>query len=153
MKLASEGFDVTNISSDYSVVQGVSRNGVNYPLVVKSCKNINHRIWINPNEWRQLFKPNSMLWLHFGDGLVAPIKAYELFTYQDVLTLSFDTANLMMDKRVDKIMQVLRYFNHVHLNLATLNPNTERANHLDEYLFHSNNASNSDLGEDNDLEF
>lgn len=153
VKLASEGFDVTNISSDYSVVQGVSRNGVNYPLVVKSCKNINHRIWINPNEWRQLFKPNSMLWLHFGDGLVAPIKAYELFTYQDVLTLSFDTANLMMDKRVDKIMQVLRYFNHVHLNLATLNPNTERANHLDEYLFHSNNASNSDLGEDNDLEF
>ena len=94
-----------------------------------------------------------MLWLHFGAGVIAPIKAYELFTYQDKLTLSFDTINLLTDERVDKIMQVMRYFNNAYLNLATLNPDTRRADNLDEYSFQSNNASNSDLEDNQDIEF
>ena len=113
--------------------------------MVKSCKNLKRRIKINPNEWQQLFKPNSMLWLHFGGGVVAPIKAHELFTYQDKLTLSFDTMNLMMDDRVHKIMDVLRYFNKVHLDLVSLNPNKQRANDMDQYLFDDNNKDNSNL--------
>ena len=113
--------------------------------MVKSCENREHRIWINPNEWQQLFKPNSMLWLHFGGGVVAPVKAYELFTYQDKLTLSFDTVNLMMDDRIAKIMEVLRYFNKVHLDLVSLNPNKQRANDMEQYLFNDNNISNSNL--------
>ena len=103
------------------------------------------KVWINPDEWQQLFKPNSMLWLHFGGGVVAPIKAHELFTYQDKLTLSFDTVNLMMDDRIHKIMEVLHYFNKVKLDLATLNPNKHRADNLNDYLFSDNNADNSDL--------
>lgn len=144
-KLEYEGFDVSKADSEYSVIHGVVRNDVNYPLVVKSCKNQEHRVWINPDEWQQLFKPNSMLWLHFGGGVVAPIKAHELFTYQDKLTLSFDTVNLMMDDRIHKIMEVLHYFNKVKLDLATLNPNKHRADNLNDYLFSDNNADNSDL--------
>ncbi len=144
-KLEKKGFDVSEANSDWSVITGVKRNGIVYPLVVKSCKNRNHKLFLNPNEWSQLFKPNSMLWLHFGNSIVAPIKAYELFTYQDKLTLSFDTVNLMMDDRVDKIMEVMRYFNNVHLDMATLNPNQHRAECLEEYLFNSNNPANSDL--------
>lgn len=144
-RLAKEGFDTSKADSEYSVIRGITRNEINYPLVVKSCKNQEHRVWINPDEWQELFKPNSMLWLHFGGGLIAPIKAYELFTYQDKLTLSFDTVNLMMDERINKIMEVLHYFNKVNLNLATLNPNKQRADKLDEYLFNDNNAQNSDL--------
>jgi hypothetical protein len=113
--------------------------------VVKSCKNKENRVWINPNEWQQLFKPNSMLWIHFGDGKICPIKAFELFTYQDKLTLSFDTINILMDERINKIMDVMHYFNNVHLNLATLNPDKQRADLLKEYLFNDNNANNSDL--------
>jgi hypothetical protein len=94
-----------------------------------------------------------MLWIHLGGGIITPIKAYELFTYQDKLTLSFDTINIMLDDRVDKIMQVMRYFNNVHLNLSSLNPDTRRADNLDEYSFHSNNLANSDLGEDTGIEF
>ena len=86
-----------------------------------------------------------MLWLHFGGGVVAPVKAYELFTYQDKLTLSFDTVNLMMDDRIAKIMEVLRYFNKVHLDLVSLNPNKQRANDMEQYLFNDNNINNSDL--------
>lgn len=144
-KLDNEGFDVSKADSEYSVIHGVVRGNVNYPLVVKSCKNQEHRVWINPDEWQQLFKPNSMLWLHFGGGVVAPIKAHELFTYQDKLTLSFDTVNLMMDDRIHKIMEVLHYFNKVKLDLATLNPNKHRADNLNDYLFSDNNSENSDL--------
>lgn len=144
-KLKNEGFDISNANSDFSVVNGVVLNNTNYPLVVKSCKNQEHRIWINPNEWQQLFKPNSMLWLHFGGGVVAPIKAHELFTYQDKLTLSFDSMNLMMDDRIHKIMEVLHYFNKVHLDLVSLNPNKQRADDMEQYLFNDNNNDNSNL--------
>ncbi len=144
-KLENEGFDVSDVDSEYSVINGVTRDNVAYPLVVKSCKNHEHNLKFNPNEWRQLFKPNSMLWLHLGNGVVVPIKAHELFTYQDKLTLTFDTVNLMMDDRVNKIMEVMRYFNNVHLDVATLNPDQHRAERLEEYLFDNNNADNSDL--------
>ena len=82
---------------------------------------------------------------------MAPIKAYELFTYQDKLTLTFDTVNLMMDDRIGKIMEVMRFFNNVHLDLATLNPNKHRADNLNDYLFNDNNADNSDLDDNIEL--
>ena len=144
-KLNEEGFDVSNVGTEWSVINGVTKEGVAYPLVVKSCKNRDHRLFLNPEEWKQLFKPNSMLWLHFGNRVVAPIKSYELFTYQDKITLTFDTINLMMDERINKILEVMRYFNNVHLNVATLNPDQHRAEHLEDYLFDNNNVENSDL--------
>ena len=150
-KLEEEGFEVRDVDSEYSVIKGVTREGVAYPLVVKSCKSQDHKLFLNPNEWRQLFKPNSMLWLHLGNGVVAPIKAHELFTYQDKLSLTFDTVNLMMDDRINKIMEVMRYFNNVHLDVSTLNPNKHRAENLEEYLFNDNNIDNSDLDDNVEL--
>lgn len=144
-KLEKKGFDVSDADSDWSVIKGVTRDGVTYPLVVKSCKNWDNKLYLNPEEWRQLFKPNSMLWIHKGNGEITPIKAYELFTYQDKISLTFDTINLMMDDRINKIMEVMRYFNNVHLEVATLNPDLNRAEHLEYYLFNANNADNSDL--------
>lgn len=144
-KLDAEGFDVSNADASWSVIKGVTRDGNAYPLVVKSCKNRDHRLFLNPDEWRELFKPKSMLWLHLGNRVVVPIKAHELFTYQDKLTLTFDTVNLMMDDRINKIMEVMNYFNNVHLDVATLNPDQHRSERLEEYLFNENNAENSDL--------
>jgi len=145
--LASKGFDVEHANKTYSVIPGVKKDNIDYPLVVKSCKSFEHRVNINPEEWHALFKPNSMLWIHAGGGIVQPIKAHELFTYQDKLTLSFDTVNLLMDERVNKIMEVMRYFNNVHLNLATLNPDQHRGEKLDDYLFNEKNDANNDLSE------
>lgn len=144
-KLEEEGFDVSDVDANWSVIKGVTRDGNTYPLVVKSCKNLNRELFLNPDEWRELFKPKSMLWLHLGNRVVVPIKAHELFTYQDKLTLTFDTVNLMMDDRINKIMEVMHYFNNVHMDVATLNPDKQRAEHLEEYLFNDNNAENSDL--------
>ena len=149
--LETLGFDISNADSEQSTIHGVTLRDVEYPLVVKSCKNINHQLEVNPNEWQQLFKPNSMLWLHFGGGKIAPIKAYELFTYQDKLTISFDTINLMMDDRISKIMEVMHYFNNVHLDLAALNPNQQRGKRLSDYLFNENNSSNSDIDDNSSI--
>ena len=151
--LESKGFDISNVDRTQSTIHGLKKEGMEYPLVVKSYKDKRYPLRLNPIEWHQLFKPNSMLWLHLGRGVIAPIKAYELFTYQDKLTLSFDTINILMDDRVDKIMQVMRYFNNVHLNLSTLNPDTKRADNLNEYAFHSNNLANSDLNNDTEVQF
>ena len=149
--LETLGFDISNANSEQSTIHGVTLREVEYPLVVKSCKNFNHQLEVNPNEWQQLFKPNSMLWLHFGGGNIAPIKAYELFTYQDKLTISFDTINLMMDDRISKIMDVMHYFNNVHLDLAALNPNQQRGERLSDYLFNENNSSNSDIDDNSSI--
>ena len=144
-KLQENGFDISDADASWSVIKGVKKDGVSYPLVVKSCKNWEHKLFLNPDEWKQLFRPNSMLWLHLGNQVVAPVKAHELFTYQDKLTLTFDTVNLLMDERINKIMEVMRYFNNVHLDVASLNPDQHRAEHLEEYLFDANNVANSDL--------
>lgn len=144
-KLRNEGFDTSDAISEFSIISGVTREGVTYPLVVKSCKNWNQEIFLNPNEWKQLLKPNSMLWLHYGDRVVLPIKAQELFSYQDKLTLTFDTLNLLMDDRINKIMEVLHFFNNIHLNLVAFKPKRSRAEDLEEYLFDSNRPINSDL--------
>lgn len=144
-KLDQEGFDISKANANWSVIKGITRGGNTYPLVVKSCKNRDRKLFLNPDEWKELFKPNSMLWIHLGNRIVVPIKAHELFTYQDKLTLTFDTVNLMMDDRINKIMEVMHYFNNVHLDVATLNPDQQRAERLEEYLFNENNAENSDL--------
>lgn len=143
--LETLGFDISNAESEQSTIHGVTFGEVAYPLVVKSCKNFSRQLEVNPNEWKQLFKPNSMLWLHFGGEKIAPIKAYELFTYHDKLTISFDTINLMSDERVNKIMEVMHYFNNVHLDLTALNPNQQRGEELSDYLFNENNSSSSDI--------
>ena len=57
----------------------------------------------------------------------------------------------MMDDRIGKIMEVMRFFNNVHLDIATLNPNKHRAEHLEDYLFNDNNVEKSDLDDNVEL--
>jgi len=151
--LEHQGFNISNITEEYSLIQGVTKDGTDYPLVVKSAKNYHHSMHLNPSEWQQLFRPNSMLWVHLGNRIVVPIKAFDLLTYQDRVTLSFGSVNMLEDDRVHKIMQVMRYFNDVHLNIASMNPDISRGETLNDILFNGNNASNSDLGDDPDVDF
>lgn len=134
-RLESEGFLFTKGVGQYNVITGVIKDGIEYPLVVKSCKNYERSLRFNPNEWEHLFRPNSMLWLHFGGGDILPIKLGELFGYQDKITISFDTSNLIHDERLKKIMEVMHYFNGVHLDIKGIIPNQNRGNSLEDYLF------------------
>mgnify|MGYP006873019414 CR=1 FL=1 len=152
--LKDKGFEVEHADWSQAQINGVTRNGVEYPLVVISSKineNGKYHIRINPNEWKQLAKPNSMLWLRLDNNILVPIKAWELITYYDNVTLSFDTINLMQDVRIDKIMTVMQYFSQVKLDVAALNPDKHRSERLNEYLFNDNNPENSDLSNDTQL--
>ena len=152
-RLAYMGCDVANAEESYSLINGVRYNGEEYPVVVKSCKNYKHSMHLNPSEWQQLLRPNSMLWAHLGNREIVPIQAFELFTYQDRLTLSFGSVNLLKDDRLHKIMHVLRYFNDVHLDIASMNPKNNRSENLNAILFNNNIHDKSDLGENKDINF
>ncbi|MDD4760966.1 MAG: hypothetical protein PHU66_09180, partial [Bacteroidaceae bacterium] len=67
-KLTNEGYIFTQGIGQNSVVNGVYKNDVEYPLVVKSYKNSSYKFNIKPYEWLQLSKPNAMFWVHRGGG-------------------------------------------------------------------------------------
>ena len=90
---------------------------------------------MTPAEWKQLACPNSMLWLYFGNGNAAPIKAQELFGYHDRLTLSFGTVNFTDTEKVDTLMEAFCYLKDVHLELVAVNPYREKDVPLEDCLF------------------
>lgn len=59
--MEKEGFAFTDGIGRYSVINGVNKDNIEYPLVVKSCMSSEKRIFMNPSEWAQLCKENSML--------------------------------------------------------------------------------------------
>ena len=134
-QMEREGFVFENGIGDYSVIDGVYKDGVEYPLVVKSCLGSRRRVYMTPAEWKQLACPNSMLWLYFGNGNAAPIKAQELFGYHDRLTLSFGTVNFTDTEKVDTLMEAFCYLKDVHLELVAVNPYREKDVPLEDCLF------------------
>lgn len=149
-QMEEEGFIFDNGIGDYSVVNGVHKNGIEFPLVIKSCLGAKRRIFMTPAEWEQLCRPNSMLWLYFGNQLATPIKAYDLISYHDRLSLSFGSNNLMDAVKVNALMKAFRYLKDVHLDLVSVNPYKETGRILESYLFNSNNVLNSNTEQEED---
>jgi len=121
-KLEREGFEFTKGIGKKSTIDGVFKDDIEYPLVVKSYKYQDEPLKIAANEWIQLMKPNSMFWLHFGNRKLGCLKLYELLRNQDKLTLSFSTENLDVEDRLQKFAELLRYFSNVHFNFNSIKP-------------------------------
>ena len=122
-KLESEGFEFTNSIDEFSTINGVKKEGIEYPLVVKSYKNQDEPLKIGANEWIQLMHPNSMFWVYFGNDKIACLKLNELLRKQDNLTISFSTENLDVENRLEKFAELLRYFGDVHFDFHSVKPN------------------------------
>ena len=122
-KLESEGFEFTNGIDEFSTINGVKKEGIEYPLVVKSYKNQDEPLKIGANEWIQLMHPNSMFWVYFGNDKIACLKLNELLRKQDNLTISFSTENLDVENRLEKFAELLRYFGNVHFDFHSVKPN------------------------------
>ena len=122
-KLESEGFEFTNGIDEFSTINGVKKEGIEYPLVVKSYKNQDEPLKIGANEWIQLMHPNSMFWVYFGNDKIACLKLNELLRKQDNLTISFSTENLDVENRLEKFAELLRYFGDVHFDFHSVKPN------------------------------
>ncbi len=121
-RLESEGFEFTNGIDGFSTIDGVIKDGIEYPLVVKSYKYQNEPLKIGANEWIQLMRPNSMFWAYFGNGRLGCLKLYELLRYQDKLTISFSTENLDKDDRLERFAELLHYFGDVHFDFNSVKP-------------------------------
>ena len=135
-KLESEGFEFTNGIDEFSTINGVIKDGVEFPLVVKSYKYHDEPLKIGANEWIQLMRPNSMFWAYFGNGKLGCLKLYELLRNQDKLTISFSTENLDKEDRLEKFAELLHYFGDVHFDFNSVKPSDYSvANNLKDYRF------------------
>jgi len=149
-RLESEGFIFTKGIGDFSAINGVEKDGIQYPLVVKSYKWQDEPLKIGANEWIQLMKPNSMFWVHFGNRKLGCLKLYELLRNQDKLTISFSTENLDYKGRLENFAELLHYFGDVHFDFNSIKPdNYSTAENLNDYRF-DERKTEEDLTPDND---
>lgn len=149
-KLEREGFEFTEGIGRYSTIDGVYKDDVEFPLVVKSYKYQDEPLKIGANEWIQLMKPNSMFWLHFGNRKLGCLKLYELLRNQDKLTLSFSTENLDVEDRLQKFAELLHYFGNVHFDFNSVKPSDYSvAKDLSDYRF-DERRNEEDLSSDDE---
>lgn len=120
-RLESEGYRFAFGIGDYSVVEGVTKDGIERPLVVKSHLS-NRSLPLNPAEWEALHQPHSMLWVHFGERVINAVTLDELIRDQDRLTFSFSSENLANDERLKRLTQFLRYFKKMTFDIDSLKP-------------------------------
>lgn len=137
-RLLEEGYHFENGIGQQAVIEGVTKNGITYPLVVISHRTTN-KIQITASEWLALREPNSMLWIYFGNGVAKPVNLGELIRKQDKLTLSFETENLASDERLTQFATVLQYFTDLHFDIDSLAPQ-DVAEKMGKYLFNYNSG-------------
>ena len=151
-KLEREGFEFTEGIGKYSTVDGVFKDDIEFPLVVKSYKYQDEPLKIGANEWIQLMKPNSMFWLHFGNRKLGCLKLYELLRNQDKLTLSFSTVNLDVEDRLQKFAELLHYFGNVHFDFNSVKPSDYSvAKDLSDYRFDERRNEEDLSGDDESI--
>jgi hypothetical protein len=151
-KLEKEGFEFTEEIGKYSTIDGVFKDDIEFPLVVKSYKYQDEPLKIGANEWIQLMKPNSMFWLHFGNRKLGCLKLYELLRNQDKLTISFSTENLDVEDRLDKFAELLHYFGNVHFDFDSVKPSDYNvAKDLSDYRFDERRNEEDLSGDDEEL--
>jgi hypothetical protein len=151
-KLEKEGYGFTQAIGKYSTIDGVFKDDVEFPLVVKSYKYQDEPLKIGTNEWIQLMKPNSMFWLHFGNRKLGCLKLYELLRNQDKLTISFSTENLDLEDRLGRFAELLHYFGNVHFDFSSVKPSDYSiAKDLSDYRFDERRIEEDLSGDDEDL--
>ncbi len=139
-KLAQDGFDVSQKNEEYSLVSGVTKDEVEYPLVIKSYKNNNYQFRLNPNEWHQLMKSvNSMLLVHRGNGEIDRVSFSQLFKNQDSMSLHFSLENFDAMDNITKFAYILKYFKGCKFDFGSLM--TTRYDSLAEYKLGQNNPN------------
>jgi len=151
-KLEREGFEFTDGIGKYSTIDGVFKDEIEFPLVVKSYKYQDEPLKIGANEWIQLMKPNSMFWLHFGNRKLGCLKLYELLRNQDKLTISFSTENLDVEDRLEKFAELLHYFGNVHFDFNSVKPSDYSvAKDLSDYRFDERRNEEDLSGDDESI--
>jgi len=123
-RLEAEGYEFTKgIGEDeYSIINGVMKDGVEYPLVVHSYIDRSRQFQLNAADWVQLMKPNSMLLVRTGEG-ICPVPFKNLVCNRDKIDFSISTKdNLDMSDRIASLAHVLRWFKGLRFDFGSLIP-------------------------------
>lgn len=72
-----------------SVVDGVIKEGIEYPMVIKSYANSNYELNITPGEWMQLAKDNSIFILSKADGQLCKLELDSLLSEKKRFHMEF----------------------------------------------------------------
>lgn len=122
-KLKTEGFEFTKglCEKDYSLINGVMKDGNEYPLVVHSYLCNSRPFQLSPVDWTQLMKPRSMLLVRTTEG-ICPVPFRDLICNREKISLSFSTANLDIKDRLGSLAEVMRWFKEMHFDFGSLIP-------------------------------
>ncbi len=147
-ELEELGYEFTQGIGTQSTINGVVKNGVEYPLVVKSYKYDKEPIKIGANEWLQLMKDNAVLLIYRGGNNLGWIDIRGLLLRQDMINLQFSTLNIEKG-RLDEFAQILHYFNDIHFDFNSINPFRFATDSLDDCRFNSERRKETDIEDDN----
>lgn len=121
-KLKQEGFEFTQGLGEYSIINGVIKDGVEYPLVVHSYKDSSRTFQLTAEDWNQLMRPNSMLMVRTSSGICS-VPFLDLVRNREKIELSFSTTcNLDSKERLEDLARVMRWFKGLHFDFGTLIP-------------------------------
>ena len=122
--LESEGYEFTKgiCEKECSVINGVKKGGIEYPLVVHSYIDRSRPFQLNAADWAQLMKPNSMLLVRTEEG-ICPVPFKNLVCNRDKIDFSISTKdNLDMSDRLASLAHVMRWFKGLHFDFGSLVP-------------------------------
>ena len=157
--LSSKGYNTTKVRTNYSFIDGVCKDNIEYNIVVKSFRSTSRELKINPNEWLYLLKANSRLMLYMGHMSFAVVDRKSLLGNHDFLRLrisssNFSVENNKLDENLERLARDIQYFERTHFVLERIHDNIlSRANSLDDYgLFKSNSNYEYSAGNEEDIE-
>lgn len=123
-ELELEGFEFTQgiCEDEFSLINGVKKDGVEYPLVVHSYKDQSRPFQLTAADWEQLMKLKSMLIVCTKDG-VCPVPFKNLVCNRDKIDFSISTKdNLDMSDRIASLAHVMRWFRGLRFDFGSLIP-------------------------------
>ena len=144
--LTAKGYDTSNVQKEYSFVNGVKKDGVEYHIVVKSFRTKKNVLNVNPNEWLYLLNANSRLMIYLEHMTFAVFDRNILLGNHDFLKLristsNFDIENGKLDDVISRLAKDMQYFErtnfvfeHIHEEILS------SANSLDDYNFYNVNS-------------
>lgn len=145
--LTAKGYDTSNVQTEYSFVNGVKKDGVEYHIVVKSFRSKKNVLNINPNEWLYLLKANSRLMAYLGHMTFAVFDRKMLLGNHDFLKLRISTSNFeiengKLDEMISRLARDIQIFERTHFVFEHIHENIlSSANSLDDYNFYNTNSN------------
>lgn len=108
-KLSCEGYDTSSAQWDgWTCVDGIQKNGEEYPLVIRSNKSGRNTI-LSDIDWNQLMRPNAMFVVNTGNG-IGTINFKQLLKSKENITIRFGSENIDMESGISRLAEAFSFF-------------------------------------------